>query len=113
MITDSFSFFAKFALLFPAVAMLGVGIAIVISIEFGVGAMDLLTLSLRDITKIELKWIKMGLDLIFTIAGFLMGGVVGAGTVVGILLTGPIIGLCLPRFKKLFARGLKLQLDAE
>ena len=112
-IKDSFGFFAKFVLLFPAVALLSLGFAIVISIEFGVGTMDLLTLTLRDVTKLKYKWVKMGLDIIYTTIGFLMGGVVGAGTIVGMLLTGPIIGFALPYSKKLFSKGLKLEIATE
>lgn len=113
MVTDSFTFILKFILLFPAVGFLGFGIAIVISAEFGVGAMDLLTLTLRDVTKLKLKWVKMGLDLIYTLVGFLMGGIVGAGTIVGVLLTGPVIGFTLPRLKKLYAKSLTLQTAEE
>lgn len=112
-ITDTMSYFTKFVLLFPAVGLMGLGIAIVIGIEFGVGSMDLLTLTLRDVTKLKLKWVKMGLDVIFTIAGYLMGGIIGAGTIVGVLLTGPIIGFLVPRLKKLFSKSLKLELATE
>ncbi len=103
-ISDSVGFFARFMLLFPAVALLGFGIAVVISVNFGVGAMEILALSLRDATKLKLQWVKIGLDVIFTISGYLMGGIVGAGTFVGVLLTGPVIGLTLPPMKLLACR---------
>jgi uncharacterized membrane protein YczE len=112
-IVDAVPYMARFVLLFPAVALLGLGIALVISLEFGVGSMDLLTLTLRDVTKINLRWIKIALDFVFTVIGFILGGVIGAGTVVGVLLTGPVIGFALPRFKKLFSNGLRLKMQAE
>jgi len=106
LIPETTPYLVKLVLLFPAVVLMGSGIAMVISIHFGVGTMDLLTLTLRDVTKIDLKWVKMTLDFMFTLAGFLMGGVIGAGTVIGVLLTGPVIGFVLPRAEKMFSKWL-------
>lgn len=107
LITESIGFYVRFALLFPTVAILGFGVAMIISLDFGVGTVELLTLTIRDATKLKLRWVKMGLDLIFTVAGFLMGGIVGAGTIIGVFLTGPIIGLALPHLR-MFVKWLKL-----
>lgn len=110
---ETLGFFIKLVLLFPAVALLGFGVAMVISLDFGVGTIELLTLVVRDATKLKLKWVKMGLDLIFTVAGYLMGGVIGVGTIVGVFLTGPVIGFALPRLKKLFEKRFLLQPSEE
>lgn len=107
-IYESFNFWVKFTLLFPAVLLMGIGIALVIGVNFGVGTMDLLTLKIRDMSKKDLKWIKIILDIIFAVAGYLMGGVIGAGTIVGVLLTGPIIGYAIPYWKKVLK---KLNID--
>jgi len=110
---ESTSFIIKVVLLFPAVALLGVGISLIISVNFGVGSIDLLVLTVRDATKIKLKWVKMAFDLLFTIAGYLMGGIIGVGTVVGVLFTGPIIDFTIPYWKKLLSKSLKLELESK
>jgi uncharacterized membrane protein YczE len=107
-ISETAPFVLLVLLLFPAVSLLGVGVAIVISINFGVSTMDILTLTLRDVTRIDLKWVKIGLDVVFTVSGFMMGGVVGVGTLIGVFLTGPIIEFALPHCERAFARWAPL-----
>lgn len=104
---ESLGFLVKAGMLIPAVALLGFGIAIIISVDFGVGTLELLTLSLADFMNMKIRWVKMGLDVVFTTAGFLMGGVIGIGTLIGAFLTGPMIGFALPYTRK-FAQWLKL-----
>lgn len=98
---NSLGLFIKLILLFPAVSMLGFGVAMLISLDFGVGTFELLTLKIRDVTKLKIKWVKMGVDFFFTAVGFLMGGIIGAGTIVGVLLTGPMVSLSLPHTKRI------------
>ncbi len=95
-IPSSTDYIYKVILLIPAVTLLALGIAVSISLNFGVGTMDLITLSIRDRVKVELKWIKIGLDFIYTLVGFCMGGIIGLGTIIGVLLTGPLIDLFMP-----------------
>ncbi|MNJ67502.1 hypothetical protein D3C77_636800 [compost metagenome] len=40
---------------------------------------------------INLKWAKLGIDSVLAGTGFLMGGSLGIGTVLGVLLTGTIV----------------------
>lgn len=104
LLINSLGLIIKLILLFPAVAMLGFGVAMLISIDFGVGTFELLTLKIRDVTKFKIKWVKMGVDFFFTAVGFLMGGIIGAGTIVGVLLTGPMVSLSLPHTKRIAQR---------
>lgn len=104
---ESLGLLLKTGLLFPAVALLGFGIAVIISVDFGVGTLELLTLSLADFMNMKIRWVKMGLDVVFTTAGFLMGGVIGIGTLIGAFLTGPMVGFALP-YAKRFSQWLKL-----
>ena len=39
------------------------------------------------------------MDAICVVAGYLMGGVVGVGTILGVLATGPIVEFTLKRIK--------------
>lgn len=95
-IPSSTAYIYKVVLLIPAVTLLALGTAVSINLNFGVGTMDLITLSIRDRAKLELKWIKIGLDFLYTLVGFCLGGIIGVGTVVGVLLTGPLIDFFMP-----------------
>ncbi|MDR3667415.1 MAG: hypothetical protein P4L35_11285 [Ignavibacteriaceae bacterium] len=53
-----------------------------------------------DKIKIEYRWVRMVTDLCYLIIEFLLGGVVGIGTIISALLTGPFVQLCLPYGKK-------------
>lgn len=81
--------------------VLSAGMSIVINSNAGTGPNDLVAVILSDkIEKIEFRWIRVGCDLFFVVLGFLLGGTVGAGTIVAVFLTGPLVQFWLPRSKK-------------
>lgn len=67
-----------------------IGVGMYIVIDFGMGATEFLTIWVSDKTKIGLDKMRIIFDAFWTIVGFFMGGTVGAGTVLGVLATGPI-----------------------
>ena len=67
----------------------GTGLYIVSGL--GISPFDLPSLLMTRLTKIDLKWTRMAWDLLFFVSGWIMGGVIGIGTVAGVLLTGPIM----------------------
>ena len=48
----------------------------------------------------ELRCVRIGCDLFFVVLGFILGGTVGAGTIVAVFLTGPLVQFWLPKTKK-------------
>ena len=52
------------------------------------------------IEKVEFRWVRVGCDLFFVVLGFILGGTVGAGTIVAVFLTGPLVQFWLPKTKK-------------
>ena len=70
--------------------------------------MDAVVIFLSDKSAKPLKTAKVAFDLTVATLGFLLGGVTGVGTVIGILLTGPAIAYSL----QLLGR-LKLTLGLE
>ena len=68
---------------------IGYGLAIVSKI--GVGCFQFLPIFLSKITPIDLKYTQMFSDALFFFIGFMLGGVVGVGTLVGVFLTGYIL----------------------
>lgn len=81
--------------------ILSAGMSIVINSNAGTGPNDLVAVILSDrIEKVQFRWVRVGCDLFFVALGFLLGGTVGAGTLVAVLLTGPLVQFWLPRTKR-------------
>lgn len=71
--------------------LLGFGIAIVIFMDIGIGPFEALMIHLSEVTGISIKFVRIGIDLTLTTVGFLMGGVIGWGSVIGVFGLGPVI----------------------
>ncbi|WP_282926664.1 YczE/YyaS/YitT family protein [Helcococcus kunzii] len=74
-----------------AIVFFSVGLAIYVSSEFGEGAVDAFMIIIRDKLNISLKHSRIILDAILVILGKLCGSRIGIGTILSILLTGPIM----------------------
>ena len=87
--------------------ILAFGMTIVIKSDAGTGPNDLVAIVLSD----KLAWpfgrTRIAVDLCFVAAGFLLGGVVGIGTLVSAFLVGPVAGIFLPRSEKIVKFFLK------
>lgn len=68
------------------------GIEIYISQNLGVGAIDSLSELISNRFKWKYDYIRILQDLLFVIVGFILGGELGIGTLICVLLTGPMIG---------------------
>ena len=78
--------------------VLALGMSIVINSNAGTGPNDLVAIILSDkLEKIEFRWVRVGCDLFFVAAGFVLGGTVGVGTVVAAFCTGPLVQFWLPK----------------
>lgn len=71
--------------------LLGIGTGIYLEANLGCGALEGLMMILSEKTKISVKYIRMGLDLLLVLSGFLLGSPVGFGTIIGVLVIGPAI----------------------
>ncbi len=83
----------------------GIGTGITIAANLGIGCWSFLPLWLEKVTPLSLDKTQMITDAITFAIGWLLGGVVGVGTLLGVLATGPIIGYVLkvsaPIFEKI------------
>ena len=86
-------FIMKLMVFFIGLSIYTFGLALLIKCKLGMNALDSLIYRLVDMIHIEYKWLRIVADLILTILGFIMGGVVGIGTLVSILCTGMMIDL--------------------
>lgn len=76
-------------------ALVAIGVAVTIRAEVGVAPYDVLTTGLVDLTDIPIGIAAMLLPLAFVAVGVLIGGRPGPGTVLAVLLVGPILGVAL------------------
>lgn len=94
--------------------ILSAGMSIVINSNAGTGPNDLVAVILSDkMESVEFRWVRVGCDLFFVVLGFLLGGTVGAGTVVAVFLTGPLVQFWLPKTKKAVRKVLKEQVKTK
>ena len=81
--------------------ILALGMSIVIKSAAGTGPNDLVGVVISDKTKKKFSIIRMLVDACFLICGWLLGGVVGIGTVICLFLVGPVAGFFLPKSEKM------------
>jgi uncharacterized membrane protein YczE len=99
---DYFKDFNSYILLFFGCALCLQGSAGIILSGIGIRAMDLLALSLEEITK-KPFWLYKGIaEVILLFTGWILGGPVGIGTVLFLLTVGWLIQPVINLNKKLF-----------
>lgn len=87
--------------------ILAFGMTIVIKSDAGTGPNDLVAIVLSDKLSRPFGRTRIVVDLCFVVTGFLLGGVVGIGTLVSAFLVGPVAGIFLPRSEKIVRFFLK------
>ncbi len=91
----------RLGLLIVGCVILAFGMTIVIRSEAGTGPNDLVAVVLSDKWKKPFGPVRIGVDLTFAVVGFLLGGVLGVGTVICAFLVGPAAQLFFPVSQKL------------
>lgn len=81
----------RIVLLVAGVAVMGLATGLYVGAGFGAGPRDSLMLSLIRITHVRVGIVRGALEAAATIAGFLLGGKVGIGTLVFVLAIGPAV----------------------
>ncbi len=103
-INDSLPFFLRILVLMAGCFILAFGMTIVIKSEAGTGPNDLVAIVLSDKIKKKFSIIRILVDIIFVAVGWLLGGVVGIGTIICAFMVGPIAGIFLPLNEKLIRK---------
>ena len=89
----------RVAAMLTGTVILAIGMALVIKSDAGTGPNDLVAMILTDtLRRFQFRWMRIACDAIFTAAGFLLGGVVGFGTLAAILLVGPVAQVFFPLY---------------
>jgi hypothetical protein len=70
--------------------------SIVIRSEAGTGPNDLVAVVISDKLKLRFSIVRIVTDVLFVLAGYLLGGRFGIGTVICAFLVGPVAEFCMP-----------------
>ena len=97
---DSYNIVIKMLFLALSCVIIAIGFSLLKATNLGVAPNDVIPFILSDKIKIEYRFVRIGLDVTFVVVGFLLGGVVGVGTIIAALLTGPLIQFFMPRLEK-------------
>ena len=76
--------------------ILAFGMTMVIRSDAGTGPNDLVALVISEKRKWRFGIVRVAVDALFVLCGFLLGGTAGAGTLVCMFLVGPVAGFFLP-----------------
>lgn len=85
--------------------ILAFGMTIVIKSEAGTGPNDLVAVVIADKSKKKFGIIRVIVDIVFALSGFLLGGTVGIGTIICAAVVGPVAGLFMP-FNEKIIKGI-------
>ena len=103
----------RILMLVSGCVILAYGMTIVIKSDAGTGPNDLVAVVISDKTKKKFGIIRLVVDGVFAAIGFLLGGVLGAGTIVCIALVGPVAGVFLPINERMINKLLKKEWKLE
>lgn len=98
-------------LLCVCIGQIGFGLTYALLIKYrkGMNQLDAISYAIVDKTKIPFKWIRTGADVVLLISGWLLGGVVGIGSVIAMGTTGILIDF----FLKYIIKGGKNETDTK
>lgn len=86
----------RYAMLLAGIAVSGYGMGIYISAGVGAGPRDSLMLALTELTGWKVAHIRIGMEALVLLAGWLLGGPVSLGTLLFCVMIGSVTGLALP-----------------
>lgn len=86
--------------------ILAFGMTIVIKSDAGTGPNDLVALVISEKSHKKFGIVRIIVDVSFVVAGFVLGGSFGIGTIVCACLVGPVAGFFLPQSEKIVERVL-------
>ena len=86
--------------------ILAYGMTIVIKSDAGTGPNDLVAVVISDKLKRSFGLVRILVDLTFVLAGFLLGGSVGLGTIICAFCVGPVANFFLPVNEKIVRKTL-------
>ena len=112
---ESYNYLLKMFLIALGCFIIAIGFSMLSATKVGVAPNDIIPFIIKERTNWEYRWIRILMDAVLLISGFMLGGTVGVGTIIAMATTGPFIQLCLPygeKFTNFILMG-KLDLNEE
>jgi hypothetical protein len=81
----------QYGMLFGSILVMGIASAIYIGVDAGAGPRDSLMLAVKRITGLSVRMARISIELTVVLAGWLLGGPLGIGTVIVAILIGPAV----------------------
>ena len=106
-INSGLSLFARILVNCLGCVILAYGMTIVIKSEAGTGPNDLVAIVISDKLKKPFIIIRVLVDIAFAGIGYLLGGVLGVGTLICAFVVGPVAGFFLPVNEKIIKRMIQ------
>lgn len=69
----------------------GITYALLIKYRRGMNQIDAISYAIVDKTGISFKWVRTGMDVLLLTSGWLLGGVVGVGSIIAMTTTGVLV----------------------
>lgn len=96
LISDAIPYFLRIIITIVSCGMLSFGLACVINASVGMGANDLVAVMLSDRLHLQFRWVRIGVDVATVIVGFMLGGLIGVGTIICAFAIGPTTQFFVP-----------------
>jgi uncharacterized membrane protein YczE len=71
--------------------ILGFALGVMISARFGIGGVDAILFRITEVTSLKYQTLKVVIDVLYTVFGVMMGGVIGLGSLVSVVTTGYLV----------------------
>ena len=97
---ESYNYLLKMFLIALGCFIIAIGFSMLSATKVGVAPNDIIPFIIKERTNWEYRWIRILIDAVLLISGFMLGGTVGVGTIIAMATTGPFIQLCLPYGEK-------------
>ncbi len=107
------SFVSQLIWFLLGVVIMSIGIGIYVSPNIGAGPRDSLMLLIVKKTGWSIKWVRTFLELTVALAGWLLGGPIGLGTILIALLLGQIVHYTLPWSQRLLKKVCEYNIPFE
>ena len=92
--------FVKMLLVLLGCFIIAVGFSVLSASDIGVAPNDIIPFIIQDKTKAQYRTVRIIMDAVLLIGGYMLGGVVGIGTIISMIATGPFIQMFLPYGQK-------------
>ena len=92
---ESYNYLLKMFLIALGCFIIAIGFSMLSATKVGVAPNDIIPFIIKERTNWEYRWIRIVMDAVLLISGFMLGGTVGVGTIIAMATTGHFIQLCL------------------